>query len=399
MAFVTTNAYINPQETKTNQKQQKKRKRAVRNAFIQLDDVKETAGDNYINWIKITKQKLLERESKLMSLRGNILQTLISEQIKQFKIINERMKIYIDRQLYENIINKELIHNCVEKLNNKLLIPWNGIVLNHTKNTFGTFKKYFSTSRSWFDQRKRAILAQYLWIPIFDNIQQFTKIAAKRYFNERFILLQSLFVSSLTLQIATYVFKQKIKLPSTRPHSLISCSILKECHMFQLYLKKNVDKNILVNRLLQKNPDMSAVTLMGLIIDELQAISKRETASFQHDVYQLYDEFNFTPVYVEPLTDYSNVNNSNGNININNFNGNININNFNENININNNNNVIYDTNCPVHNNDNMTQISSITNDLFLPEMSTSSNFETDYYGPYHSQSYSVISERFSPLI
>eukprot|EP01084_Bolivina_argentea_P037831 69963_1 len=234
MELLRTNAYVNPNQvtTKMNKHSVKKRRRAVKNEIIRIDDINEVAGDNYCNWIKITKQKLLERESKLMTLRANILQTLICEQIEQFKAINGRMKIFIDTKLYENAINQELINNCLQNLNDILLVKWNGIVLNHTKNKFDTYRKYFTTSRSWFDQRKRSVLAKHLWIPIFDTLQQFIKIAAKRYFNERFWELQSKFVSSLFLQIIANIFKQKVKLPSTRPHSLVSCSILKECHIF-----------------------------------------------------------------------------------------------------------------------------------------------------------------------
>eukprot|EP01084_Bolivina_argentea_P037828 69958_1 len=399
MAFVTTNAYINPQETKTNQKQQKKRKRAVRNAFIQLDDVKETAGDNYINWIKITKQKLLERESKLMSRRANIIQDTINKQIDKFKYVNARMKIYIDIELYENIINQQLLNNCLQKLNSKLINPWKGIVLHHTKHTFDSFRKYFTTSRSWFDQRKRSVLAQYLWMPIFDAVKQFIKIAAKRYFNERFFELQTEFVESLLLQIATSVFKQKIKLPSTRPHSLISCSILKECHIFQAYLKTHIHKDILVNTFLQNNPEMTAVTLMGLVIDKLQIMSNESGLNFQRDVYQLYDEFHFTPVYVEPLVDYSQ------NITNYSYNRNKQINN-----NCNTNNNKYYGDDQDDNDNGNDTCndtascISYITNDsmMFINTIPITENYdesiENQYYKPFHSQSYEVSSKRFSPL-
>ncbi len=40
---------------------------------------------------------------------------------------------------------------------------------------------------------------------------------------------------------------------------------------------------------------------MGVVIDELQVAANRSLSIFQRDVYQLYDEFNFTPVYIKPL--------------------------------------------------------------------------------------------------
>ena len=50
---------------------------------------------------------------------------------------------------------------------------------------------------------------------------------------------------------------------------------------------------------------MTAVTLMAQITDELEKKSNQLLIDFQSNVYALYDEFNFTPVYVEPLQSYS----------------------------------------------------------------------------------------------
>ena len=50
---------------------------------------------------------------------------------------------------------------------------------------------------------------------------------------------------------------------------------------------------------------MTAVTLMGLITNELGIKSNESLLDFQTNVYALYDQFNFTPVYVEPLQNYS----------------------------------------------------------------------------------------------
>eukprot|EP01084_Bolivina_argentea_P074614 135334_1 len=169
MEDTTTNAYINNQTAEIDSKP--KRRRRIKNEIIKIDDIDEEPGNNFSNWIRITKNKLTERESKLMSLRVNILQNTINTQIEQFKTINARMNIYIDTKLYENIISEELINNCLNQLNTQLIQPWNGIVLNHTKSKVDSYRKYFTTSRSWFDQRKRAVLAECLWIPIFNSIK------------------------------------------------------------------------------------------------------------------------------------------------------------------------------------------------------------------------------------
>ena len=111
-----------------------------------------------------------EREIKLMSIRANILKNAINKEIEHFKTINNRMKIFIDPSLYSNIINNDLINTCLELLNTKLIKEWKGVVLNHTKHKLNSYRKYFTTSRSWFDQRKKAILAKNWWISIMDSV-------------------------------------------------------------------------------------------------------------------------------------------------------------------------------------------------------------------------------------
>ena len=147
-----------------------------------------------------------------MQIRASIIQEIINEEVVNFKSINQRMKIYIDESLYQNIIvQNEIITRCLNELQFELIDKWNGIVLKQTKHKFESYRKYFTTSRSWFDQRKKNILANNLWLPTFDLIQKFTKTAAKQYFNERFINLQHKFQQSLTAQVIDIDFSQYIK--------------------------------------------------------------------------------------------------------------------------------------------------------------------------------------------
>eukprot|EP00483_Globobulimina_turgida_P012434 UN12457 len=74
----------NNNSTKTTAKKQRKQRRVL-NGYIDIDDVTDEAGPNYINWIKCTKQKLKERECKLMSVRITTLQHIINNQCKIFE--------------------------------------------------------------------------------------------------------------------------------------------------------------------------------------------------------------------------------------------------------------------------------------------------------------------------
>ena len=42
-----------------NNKKQKRRRRMVKNEIVTIDDIDEEPGVNFINWIRITKEKLL----------------------------------------------------------------------------------------------------------------------------------------------------------------------------------------------------------------------------------------------------------------------------------------------------------------------------------------------------
>eukprot|EP01084_Bolivina_argentea_P074615 135336_1 len=86
------NAYINNEYKIEMEEKQPKKRRRVKNEIIKIDDIDEEPGNNFANWIKITKVKLLERESNLMSRRANIIQDTINKQIDKFKYVNARRK-------------------------------------------------------------------------------------------------------------------------------------------------------------------------------------------------------------------------------------------------------------------------------------------------------------------
>ena len=58
----STNEYmmeINTNIVDNDKKLNKRRRRMVKNEIVTIDDIKESAGENFTNWIKITKRKLL----------------------------------------------------------------------------------------------------------------------------------------------------------------------------------------------------------------------------------------------------------------------------------------------------------------------------------------------------
>ena len=55
---VNINVSINKSSNDTKSNAKKRKQRIVKNADVEIDDVSESPGYNYANWIQITKQKL-----------------------------------------------------------------------------------------------------------------------------------------------------------------------------------------------------------------------------------------------------------------------------------------------------------------------------------------------------
>lgn len=109
-----------------------------------------------------------------MTRRIFTIQSIVNEQIEQFQntLINKYCdNKYIKPSIYNQIMNKNchFTQLCLHKLD-KFLSEWNGVNLNHTKKQLSTFREYFIIGRSWFDQRKKEILATDLWINVFEII-------------------------------------------------------------------------------------------------------------------------------------------------------------------------------------------------------------------------------------
>lgn len=56
-----------------------RKQRVVKNAHVEIEDVNEVSGYNYCNWIQITKQKLKEREKKLINTKIDIIERIFQQ--------------------------------------------------------------------------------------------------------------------------------------------------------------------------------------------------------------------------------------------------------------------------------------------------------------------------------
>eukprot|EP01084_Bolivina_argentea_P247486 414044_1 len=135
-----------------------------------IEDVTEEKGEEYINWIKITKEKLKERECISMQIRGKKSQNIINRQCQLFESNFQSQNIRVPN--YKNLVSSDIINECLNKMYLSLE-RWNGINVTKTKKSLDTFREYFTMAKCWFDQTKKHLLAPAFWIKLFMHISEF----------------------------------------------------------------------------------------------------------------------------------------------------------------------------------------------------------------------------------
>eukprot|EP01084_Bolivina_argentea_P032182 59526_1 len=258
----------------------KRKQRIVKNPDVDIYNISVEPGYKYCNWIAIARQKLKERECKVMKRRICMIQTVINNEIDIFKnnIINTYApNIFIDPCIYSNIMFKQynLFQIYLNKLN-CMLNQWTGVSLPHTKQELKTFKKYFSVARSWFDQRKKTILPKYLWISAFNLILSVCGTLSKSVTDP---VAQTQFYKCLLFKISIKIFDAKWSCPASRPQELLSTSILKNSIVFQKYMTKYIHQSLCIECFLKgdKNIKIGHKLISDFVINNLYIVSKQTT--------------------------------------------------------------------------------------------------------------------------
>ncbi len=172
------------------QNKQNKRKRTVKNALINFDNISIEPGACYINWRNAAKSRLIERENKLMDIRLDICEKSIVSSMQQFTTENSTVfgqhipavHITVGRMEQENYVAycniKDTTRFTIKKSFNKSITQqlsiWNGYKPNsfETENNINTFKDYFSGSRRWWDICKQKMIAKDIFILITNMIDK-----------------------------------------------------------------------------------------------------------------------------------------------------------------------------------------------------------------------------------
>eukprot|EP01084_Bolivina_argentea_P278870 476627_1 len=90
-----------------------RKKRTIKNALVNVEDITINSGPDFINWLSLTKTKLKEREIKLMKIRLQICLDTIMSAIHTFTSENShvfhrqhkpQVHIYVNRMEEENYV-------------------------------------------------------------------------------------------------------------------------------------------------------------------------------------------------------------------------------------------------------------------------------------------------------
>ena len=127
--------------------------RQPKTAIIDIDFANVEPGDNFINWIDLTKQKLKERERKLLTIRISEIES----------IVNEQVYYKISAEFIESVLNVNFF---------PIIDEWKGINIWRIKKPLKEFKDYFAKGRNWWDINKQNITGSAFWIPVFEDIRK-----------------------------------------------------------------------------------------------------------------------------------------------------------------------------------------------------------------------------------
>ena len=136
-----------------------KKLRTFNNLLIDIFSINVECGDNFINWIDLTKQKLKERERKLLMIRISEIENIVNNNNSN----NNKYNYKISNKLIESLLNVNLF---------PIIDKWNGININRIKKPLNKFQDYFIKGRNWWDINKQNIIGLSFWIPIFQDIQK-----------------------------------------------------------------------------------------------------------------------------------------------------------------------------------------------------------------------------------
>ena len=124
-----------------------RKRRKVKNATIDIDSVNIECSENFVNWIKLTKEKLKQRERKLLMVRIAEIESIISKQLYMTDSSSNS-----NTHSNNNNGNYKISCKFIESVLNGNLFPiidkWKGVNMWRIKKPLNEFKDYFVKGRN-----------------------------------------------------------------------------------------------------------------------------------------------------------------------------------------------------------------------------------------------------------
>eukprot|EP01083_Nonionella_stella_P129309 392348_1 len=211
-----------------------RKRRIVYNSYVDIDCVTEDAGPNCANWIQITKLKLQERESKLLNIIKEKIESIVNETLDSAQPEQRNIPSFTVSDDIMTVTSSVLLDDISE---------WQGINLARLKHPPTSYRHYYTVSKKSWDRRKTKLFGSTLWVNLFKQIHKFTTRDMR-----------------LTMQILQALFCGTIKYNNTRPQSLISGMIISHSAQLKEYLH-TLDESFRVNEWItqQKTSDAKAL--------------------------------------------------------------------------------------------------------------------------------------------
>eukprot|EP01083_Nonionella_stella_P030753 84247_1 len=202
-----------------------RKQRTIKNSIVNIDNVIVNRGFRFKNWIIIARQKLWERECKLLRQRLEKCDTLMISKIQMFTAEHagifdsynqdayqtETTAIHCyQKQLQSQItnVNSPLIVGYLKSIQSTLM-SWDGY--HPTKTVIATFRDYFQHCRQWFDGTKIDLMARTLWIPFMNLIGQVSRNSASQTFHHHASRLQTAYGEYLQSWLLRGLFEAQIQ--------------------------------------------------------------------------------------------------------------------------------------------------------------------------------------------
>eukprot|EP01083_Nonionella_stella_P055930 147463_1 len=190
-----------------------RKRRVVKNAYVEIDAVAVQPGIDFCDWIKITKQHLKELENAQFEIKRSEIEHIVNTVLEAHK---DRLQLLGAKFI---VIPTSIFNNTLRALDCKI-DEWPGVNLSRRKSPMTRYRDYFVVGKNWLSQTKTKMFGDLFWIHFFTHIRK------------------TLRNPLLELHVIAAVFKGKVKFSNTKAMPLIAGGTLIHSMQLHQYLKE-----------------------------------------------------------------------------------------------------------------------------------------------------------------